>query len=86
VNKKITIELSVATHLHAEKRAREKGFPSLEAYVDALIRDDAQVDIGDDWLRQRLEEGFASGNAGPLTDDVVGQLVAEGISRAKSRL
>ena len=86
MNKKATIEISEAARLQAEERAQERG-ESLSDYVDSLIREDAGLDLGLDpaWIREKLEEGFASGNAGPLTDDVIQQLVAEGIARAKSR-
>jgi hypothetical protein len=85
MNKKIMIELSEGTHLQAEERAREKGFPTLEAYVDALIKNDASLDLDEDWIRQKFNEGLASGKAEPLTGDLIRALVAEGISRASKK-
>ena len=83
MNKKVTIELPESTVLRAEQKASEEGFESLAAYVDALIRDDADIGLDQEWIRQRIEEGLASGSAGPLTADRLEALLSEGMARAK---
>lgn len=83
MNKKITIELSEAAHARAQRRVAENGFESLDAYVDALISEDDEINVTREWLRQRLEEGVKSGNAGTLTGEKLHRLVSEGIARAK---
>lgn len=78
---KQTILLSDDLRAKAEQRMRDEGFESLEAYVGALINDDAETSIGLDLLRQRIEEGLASGNAGPVSREKVERLIGEGIAR-----
>jgi Arc/MetJ-type ribon-helix-helix transcriptional regulator len=85
MNKKITIEISESALLRAEKRAQEEGFESLAAYIDALIRDDLDVNLDQDWIRERIAEGLASGSAGPLSEEKIYRLVSEGIARANSK-
>jgi hypothetical protein len=85
MNKKITIELSEAVLLRAKKRAEKEGYETLDAYLGAVIRDDLDFELDQEWIRRRIEEGIASGNAGPLTDDKIHRLVDEGIARAKSK-
>jgi len=76
------IVLSPESRDRAEKRAREEGFESVSAYVDALIRDDAETKLGLERLRRLIEEGEASGDAGPMTPDKLHRLVSEGIALA----
>lgn len=83
MNKKITVELSEAVILRAQARAKEEGYETLDAYVDALIREDEKISVTRAWLRERLEEGIKSGNAGTLTRKKLHRLVSEGIARAK---
>jgi predicted transcriptional regulator len=64
MNKKITIELSEATLLRAQQRAKEEGYETLDAYLDAVIRDDLGSDLDPDWLRAQLEQGIADSEAG----------------------
>ena len=47
----------------AEKRARELGFRSIDEYVDALIHDDQEKPVFEEWMRAKIEEGLASGPA-----------------------
>jgi hypothetical protein len=61
----------------------EKGHESLDAYVDALIRDDQKMHPDKAWLRRELEKGVASGNTGVLTPEKLNRLIAEGIARVK---
>jgi hypothetical protein len=81
MNQKPTITLSEDARAIAAKRAREEGFDSIEAYIDALIEDDRQTGQMQAWMRVRLEEGLASPSAGELTEEKVKQLVGEGIAR-----
>ena len=85
MNKKITVEVSDAEHLRLEKRAQERGFSSLSDYLNAVLRDEALLDFDQDWLRQQIDEGLASGDAGPLTRETLHQLVSEGVERSKRR-
>ena len=49
--------------------------------ISALIRDDAETSLGIAWLRERIEAGLASGNAGPMTSEKLDRLIGEGIAR-----
>lgn len=69
----------------AEKRAREEGFDSIDAYVDALIQEDEAEASVRGWMRQRIEEGLASPSAGELTRTKLDRLVAEGTARIKTK-
>lgn len=80
MNKKPTITLSDEARALAASRAAEDGFESVEAYLDALIREDRDVGTPG-WLRARLEEGLASPNTGEISRAKVDHLVDEGISR-----
>jgi len=82
MNQKPTITLSEDAQALAVKRAREEGFESVEAYIDALIEDDKQTSSMRAWMRTRLEEGLASPSAGELTQEKLERLVGEGIARA----
>lgn len=62
---------------------REEGFEAVDAYVDALIRDDAETRAGLDWLRGQIEEGIASGDAGPLTPEKLKRLIDSGVAAAR---
>jgi predicted transcriptional regulator len=64
MNKKITVELSEAVLLRAQERAKEEGYETLDAYLDAIIRDDLDFGLDPAWLRARLEEGIADSEAG----------------------
>ncbi len=66
----------------AEKQAREEGFESVTAYLDALIEQDREDLAIADWMKARLAEGLTSPNAGPITREKIDRLVAEGIARA----
>jgi hypothetical protein len=57
----------------------------LNAYLNTLIREGALLDFDQYWLRQQIEEGLASPNAGELTEEHIRHLVSEGIGRAKSK-
>lgn len=69
----------------AEERAKDQGFESVEAYLDALIEDDRADATMQDWMRKRLEEGLASPNAGEMTRDKLHRLVEEGIARVSHK-
>lgn len=81
MNQKPTITLSEQAHAQAQKRAREGGFESIEAYVDALIEDDRQAERIADWMRLRLEQGLASPTAGEMSESKFQKLIDEGIAR-----
>ena len=80
---KPTITLADEVRTKAEERVREEGFESVEAYVNALIRDDTETSLGLGWLRERIEEGLASGNSGPMTSEKLDRLIGEAIARVK---
>jgi hypothetical protein len=82
---KTTVTLSERTRSIAESRAREEGFPSVDAYVDALIEEDRETSAIQGWMKARIEEGLASPSAGELTRDKLRRLVSEGVSRATRR-
>ncbi|HEY8696002.1 MAG TPA: hypothetical protein VIM02_00160 [Rhizomicrobium sp.] len=67
----------------AEERARDEGFESVAAYLDALIEDDRTDAVVQDWMHKRIEEGLASPSAGEMTKEKLDRLVDEGIARAK---
>jgi hypothetical protein len=69
----------------AEERAKDQGFESVEAYLDALIEDDGADAIMQDWMRKRIEEGLASPSAGEMTKEKLDRLIDEGIARAQRR-
>ena len=81
MSKDHTIILTDETRTQAERRVKEEGFDSVEAYISALIRDDAETSLGIGWLRERIEAGLASGNAGPMTSEKLDRLIGEGIAR-----
>ena len=81
VNQKPTITLSEEAQALAEKRAREEGFESVDAYVGALIEEDGQTGTIRGWMRERLEQGLASPTAGELTESKLQRLIGEGIAR-----
>src|SRR2546430_11831847 len=81
MSKDHTIILTDETRTQAERRVKEEGFDSVEAYISALIRDDAETSLGIAWLRERIEAGLASGNAGPMTSEKLDRLIGEGIAR-----
>jgi len=81
MNGKPIITISEEAKALAERRAREEGFNSLDAYVAALIEDDRQTGILRAWMRERLEQGLSSPIAGNLDQSKVQRLVGEGISR-----
>ena len=78
------ILLSDRVHALAEKRAREDGFESVEAYVDALVEQD-QDDAMPDWMVEKLIEGMNSPNAGPFTEDKMAEIFERGLARARKR-
>jgi hypothetical protein len=78
---KDTVTLTPKARSIAESRAREDGFPSVDAYVDALIEEDKEQALARDWLRQRIGEGLASPSAGEMTRDKLERLVSEGAAR-----
>lgn len=81
MSKDHTIVLKGETSAQAERRVKEEGFDSVESYINALIRDDAETSLGIEWLRERIEAGLASGNAGPMTSEKLDRLIGEGIAR-----
>jgi len=81
MSKDPTIILTGETRAQAERRVKEEGFDSVESYINALIRDDAETSLGIAWLRERIEAGLASGNAGPMTSEKLDRLIGEGIAR-----
>jgi hypothetical protein len=81
MNQKPTITLSEDAQALAEKRAREEGFDSVDAYIDALIEEDGQTGTIRGWMRERLEQGIGSPTAGELTESKLQRLVGEGIAR-----
>lgn len=81
MSKDHTIVLKGETSAQAERRVKEEGFDSVESYINALIRDDAETSLGIEWLRKRIEAGLASGNAGPMTSEKLDRLIGEGIAR-----
>ncbi|MDE2475745.1 MAG: hypothetical protein KGO48_11905 [Alphaproteobacteria bacterium] len=83
MNTNVTISEEARTL--AEKRAKERGFQSVDDYVEALIRGDQNEAIFEEWMRAEVEEGFASGQATELTPSLLHELVQDGISRAKTR-
>jgi predicted transcriptional regulator len=85
MNKKITIELPEAVLLRAKERAKKAGYEKLDAYLGSLIREDLDFDLNQEWIRRRIEEGIASGNAGLLTEDKIHWLVDQGVARATSK-
>jgi hypothetical protein len=81
MNKPIT--LSAHAQALAEKRARDDGFDSVEAYLNALIEEDS-ADLPD-WMRKLVDEGLKSGSAGEMTEARLDQLVEDGIARASRK-
>jgi hypothetical protein len=79
---KTNVTLSEDARAAAERRAREEGFDSVEAYIDALIEEDRESATVLGWMRERIRDGLASPNAGELTRDKLNRLVNEGIARA----
>lgn len=79
------LTISDETRVLAEKRAKELGFPSVDEYVDSLIRADQEEPVFEEWMRAEIEEGLASGPATELTRDNLNELVREGIARAKQK-
>ena len=75
------VVLSDRARALAEKRARDDGYGSVDAYLDALIEQDREDLPISDWMRARLNEGLGSPNAGPITKDKIDRLIAEGIAR-----
>jgi len=80
---KAKIEISREALAVAEKNAADNGFPSADAYVEALLMDDYDGFFRQPWVKEKIEEGLASEDAGELTKDVIAQLVQEGIASAK---
>jgi len=85
MNKRITIELPEAALLHAEERAAEEGFDSVDAYLSALIEEDCAIDLNQEWIRKKIEEGLASPIVGELTRADIDRLMEEGIALANRR-
>jgi hypothetical protein len=75
-----SITLSDRTRELAEKRVAEEGFESVDAYIDTLVEEDNGMP---EWMREELEKGIVSGDAGELTREKFDQLVQRGIARAK---
>jgi hypothetical protein len=82
---KDTVTLSPKARSIAESRAREEGFSSIDSYVDALIQEDQENLVAQDWIKRRIEEGLSSSSAGELSKDKLKRLVHEGIARASRR-
>ena len=83
---KATVTISRKACDLAEKRAAEVGLSWPDEYVEELIlSDDLDHALNHSWLREKIEEGLASGSAGELTRDVLSQLVEDGIARAARR-
>lgn len=82
MNTNVTISEEARTL--AEKRTKERGFQSVDDYIEALIRGDQGEAIFEEWMRAEVEEGFASGPATELTLSHLHELVQDGISLAKS--
>lgn len=79
------ITLSDNARIIAEKRAREEGFESVDAYLNALIEEDRESALALGWMRERILEGLASPSAGEIGRDEIGRLIGEGIARAASK-
>jgi hypothetical protein len=85
MNAKPNIAISERARTLAEQRSREEGFDSTDAYVEALISEDASYNALPDWLRRRLEEGLQSPSAGELTEKRIAELIDEGVTRVQRR-
>ncbi len=73
----MTVTLSEKARALAEKRAREEGFETVDAYVGALIEEDKQEGTILDWMRERIQEGLDSGSAGELARTKLDRLIHE---------
>lgn len=82
---KTNVTLSDKARALAEKRAREEGFESVDAYVGALIEEDGEDSVILDWMRERIREGLDSGSAGELTRSKLDRLISEGIARVPAK-
>jgi len=80
-----TVSLSQRARALAQERAKEEGFDSVDAYVDALIEEDRNSSVVKGWMRTRIKEGLASPNAGRLTKRKLNRLIREGIARVPRR-
>lgn len=81
MNTNVTISEEARTL--AEKRAKERGFQSVDDYIEALIRGDQNEAIFEEWMRAEVEEGFSSGPPTEFTRSKLRQWVREGIEDAK---
>ncbi len=83
MNAKAKIEISQEALAVAAKNAAEAGFSSADEYIESLVMDDYDAFFRQPWVKQKIEEGLSSPDAGELTRDVIAQLVQEGIALAK---
>ncbi len=81
MSQKPAIVLPEPTRTIAEKRAREEGFDSVETYLSALVDEDRETGAVHEWMRERIEEGLRSPNAGTLSRAKLDSLVEDGIAR-----
>ena len=79
------VRISDQTRLLAEKRARELGFETVDAYVDALIREDQEEPAFEEWMRTEIQNGLASGPGTELTRSKLRELVREGMLRSNPK-
>lgn len=80
---KIRIEISEEALAAAERGAAEVGMSSANEYIEALLTDDYDAFFCQPWVREKIEEGLASPDAGPFTREALSQIVQEGLALAK---
>ena len=80
---KVRIEISGEALAAAERGAAETGLSSANEYIEALLTDDYDAFFSQPWVREKIDEGLASPDAGPLTREGLSQIVQEGLALAK---
>jgi len=81
----LNINLSDELKARLEARAAESGFDRVEAYVESLLRADAQPGTGEDDLEQLLLERLASPGEIELSPAFVEQFKQQVNQRRQSR-